>query len=94
MRLISAVVDKILGAVWPPEGLRHPGEIPIIARLGSRKAVGCGHLSVDGFGRCTNCGAWAPDWNPPERTPVKRTSELSIVAAECDDQPSTENPRR
>jgi hypothetical protein len=42
----------------------------------------CPHLSLDRLGRCEECGAWYPDWNPPNRGPVKRTSELSILALE------------
>ena len=41
---------------------------------------GCQHLSVDGCGRCDECGEWAPFFNPPERGPVKRVSEFSIIA--------------
>jgi len=42
----------------------------------------CPHLSVDELGRCEQCSAWLPYYDPPERLPAKRASELSILAIE------------
>jgi hypothetical protein len=44
---------------------------------------GCPHHSIDGCGRCDDCGVWAPFFDPPKR-PVKTASQLSILAVKDD----------
>lgn len=50
----------------------------------ARKCFGryaCPHLRIDNLGRCEDCCAWQPFAPPPpDRGPVKRSSELSILA--------------
>jgi hypothetical protein len=46
------------------------------------RAKPCPHLSIDELGRCDTCFHWYPDWNPQDRSPIKRASEMSILASE------------